>query len=53
MKKDEAEPPKGHDDQKPDESRKRRGARAPHRAGNGLTCNEDQVEALLSEGEST
>lgn len=53
MKKDEAELPKEHNDQKPDESCKRGRARAPQRTGNGLTCNEAQVEALLSESEST
>ena len=28
-------------------------ARAPRRGDDGLTCSEAQVEALLSEGEST
>lgn len=29
------------------------GARVPRRGDDGLTCSEAQVEALLSEGEST
>jgi hypothetical protein len=53
MEKDDAELSKEHNDQKPDEASKRGGARATQRAGDGLTCNEAQVEALLSEGEST
>ncbi len=53
MKKDKIKFSNGHNDQKPDTSRKRGSARAPQRTGDGLTCNEAQVEALLSEGEST
>jgi hypothetical protein len=53
MKNDNAKFPKGHNDQKSEAVRKRGSARAPQRAGDGLTCNEAQVEALLSEGEST
>ena len=33
--------------------RKQAGARPPQTTGDGLTCNEAQVEDLLSEGEST
>lgn len=33
--------------------RKPAGLRAPRRGDDGLTCSEAQVEALLSEGEST
>lgn len=53
VKKDNAKFPKGHNDKKSDALRKRGSARAPQRDGDGLTCNEAQVEALLSEGEST
>ena len=53
MKKDNAKFPKGHTDQISDVLRKRGSARTPQRDGDGLTCNEAQVEALLSEGEST
>jgi len=53
VKKDNAESSKGHNDQKSDALRKRGSARTPQRAADGLTCNEAQVEALLSEGEST
>ena len=53
MKSDNAKSPKEHSDQKSDELRKRGSARAPQRVSDGLTCNEAQVEALLSEGEST
>jgi hypothetical protein len=53
MKKDTVETSKGHSDRKTDAARKRGSARAPQRASEGLTCNEAQVEALLSEGEST
>lgn len=53
MKKDNAECSKGRNDQKSDTSRKRGSARAQQRDADGLTCNEAQVEALLSEGEST
>jgi len=53
MKNDNAKSPKEHSDRKTDTVRKRGSARAPQRAGDGLTCSEAQVEALLSEGEST
>ena len=53
VKKDNAKPPKKGNDQKADHLRKRDSARAPQRVGDSLTCNEAQVEALLSEGEST
>jgi hypothetical protein len=53
MKNDNVKSSKGHSDGKTDTVRKRAGARAPQRASEGLTCNEAQVEALLSEGEST
>jgi hypothetical protein len=53
VQKDNAEFTKERNDQKPNLSRKRGRARAPQRAVDGLTCNEAQVEALLSEGEST
>ena len=43
----------GHNNQKSDAVRKRGSASGPQRTGDGLTCNEAQVEALLSEGEST
>ena len=36
-----------------DELPKHAGARSHTRAGNGLTCGEAQIEAILSEGEST
>ena len=36
-----------------DESLKRRGPRLPQRGVDGLTCSEAEVDALLSEGEST
>jgi len=53
VKKDKTKFSNGHNDQKSDKLRKRGSARAPQRTGDGLTCNEAQVEALLSEGEST
>ena len=53
VKKDNAKSSQGHNDQKSDKLRKRGSARAQQRDGDGLTCNEAQVEALLSEGEST
>jgi hypothetical protein len=53
VKKGNAELSKGRSDQKSDKLRKRGSARAPQRAVDGLTCSEAQVEALLSEGEST
>lgn len=53
VKKDKTELSNGHTDKKSDTVRKRGSARAPQRVSDGLTCNEAQVEALLSEGEST
>ena len=53
MKKDKAKFPKGHNDEKFDALHEESGARPPQPAGDGLTCNEAQVEDLLSEGEST
>lgn len=53
MKNDNANPLKGQSDRKADTLRKRGSARAPQRPVDGLTCSEAQVEALLSEGEST
>ena len=53
MKSDNAKSPKEHSDQKSDAARRRGSVRAPQRASDGLTCNEAQVEDLLSEGEST
>ena len=53
VKKDDAKSSKAPNDQKSDKLHKRGGARPPQPAGDGLTCNEAQVEALLSEGEST
>ena len=53
VKKDNAKPPKRHNDQKADTVQKRGGAGVAQRTGDSLTCNEAQVEALLSEGEST
>jgi hypothetical protein len=40
-------------DKKSGTARKQAGPRAPQRPGDTLTCSEAQVEALLSEGEST
>ena len=36
-----------------DKSLKRVGSRLPARGATGLTCSEAQVDAILSEGEST
>jgi hypothetical protein len=36
-----------------DKSLKRAGSRSHVRRGDGLTCSEPQVDAILSEGEST
>ena len=36
-----------------DELPKHTGARSRTRSGDGLTCSEAQIEAILSEGEST
>lgn len=52
MKKNKADFPKGHINRQSDKLRKRASARTPQPASEGLTCNEAQVEALLSEGES-
>lgn len=53
MKEENVKSAKGHSDQKSGTVRKRGSARTSQRASDGLTCNEAQVEALLSEGEST
>lgn len=53
VKKDTAKFPKGHNDEKFNKGRKQSSARVSQPAGDGLTCNEAQVEDLLSEGEST
>ncbi len=53
MKKNKAGFLKGHSDRQSAKSRKRVGARTAQGADDGLTCSEAQVEALLSEGEST
>ncbi len=53
MKKSKTKPAEGRNEQPSDNPRRRAGAREPQPAGDGLTCNEAQVEALLSEGEST
>ncbi len=46
----EAEQPKDHLFNK---SLKRAGSRSPRRGVEGLTCSEAEVDALLSDGEST
>jgi len=53
MKKNPASVLKGRADGKSGTVRKPVSARAPWRGDDGLTCSEAQVEALLSEGEST
>ncbi len=53
MKKNPASVLKRRADGKSGTVRKPAGARAPRRGDDGLTCSEAQVEALLSEGEST
>jgi hypothetical protein len=53
MKKDAARVPREHRKAKSGGSGKPAEAGAPPPAGDGLTCNEAQVEELLSEGEST
>ena len=53
MKKDKADFPKRHSNRQSAKSRRRVSAGAAQGADDGLTCSEAQVEALLSEGEST
>lgn len=54
MKKNTTKPAEGRrQDQPSDALLKRTGPRPPQRPGDTLTCNEAQVEDLLSEGEST
>ena len=53
MKKNPAGVSKGRTAEKSGKVRKPSGARVPRRGEDGLTCSEAQVEALLSEGEST
>jgi hypothetical protein len=53
MKKDKTKLPRRRSDGKPAPSRKPGDAHPPQPAGDGLTCNEAQVEDLLAEGEST
>jgi hypothetical protein len=53
MKKNPVSVSKGRADESRVTLRKPAGARAPRRGDDGLTCSEAQVEALLSEGEST
>jgi hypothetical protein len=53
VKKSKAGLPKGHTDEKVDEERKPNRAHTPQRGGDGLTCNEAEMEGILSEGEST
>ena len=53
MKKNPAGVTKGRTDEQRGTVRKPGGVRAPRRGDDGLTCSEAQVEALLSEGEST
>jgi hypothetical protein len=52
VKKDNTKSPTGRNDQKSDTIRKQT-ARAPQPASVRLTCNEAQLDALMSEGEST
>ena len=53
MKKNPAGVSTRHADEPRGAVRKPAGTRAPRRGDDGLTCSEAQVEALLSEGEST
>ncbi|HYM38502.1 MAG TPA: hypothetical protein VES96_08870 [Nitrospiraceae bacterium] len=53
MKKDKTDFPKRHSNRQSAKSRRRVSAGAAQGADDGLTCSEAQVEALLSEGEST
>ncbi|HEX9743588.1 MAG TPA: hypothetical protein VGA17_12450 [Nitrospiraceae bacterium] len=53
MKKNPASVSKGRTVEKFGTVPKPDGARVPRRGDDGLTCSEAQVEALLSEGEST
>ena len=52
VKKDNTKSPTGRNDKKSDTFRKQT-ARAPQPASVRLTCNEAQLDALMSEGEST
>jgi hypothetical protein len=53
VKKNRAKPAKRRDDERSDALRKQDSACARQPVGDSLTCNEAQVEDLLSEGEST
>jgi len=53
MKKNKIKPAEGQKDRPSDAVRKWTAPRPPQRPGDTLTCNEAQVEDLLSEGEST
>ncbi len=53
MKKNQIKPAEGHKGRPSDAVRKRTDPRPPQRPGDTLTCNEAQIEELLSEGEST
>jgi hypothetical protein len=53
MKKDNEKSQKGCNDQKSDTLRKWGSARVPQPISARLTCSETQLEALMSEGEST
>jgi hypothetical protein len=52
VKKDNTKSPTGRNDQKSDTFRKQ-ASRAPQPTSVRLTCNEAQLDALMSEGEST
>jgi hypothetical protein len=52
VKKDNPKSPTGRNDQKSDTFRKQ-AARAPQPTSVRLTCNEAQLDALMSDGEST
>ncbi len=53
VKKNKIKPITEHNDRQSDAVRKQGVARLPQPAGDGLTCNETQVEDILAEGEST
>ncbi len=53
MKKNQIKPAARHADLPSDAVRKQTAPRPPQRPGDTLTCNEAQIEELLSEGEST
>jgi hypothetical protein len=53
VKKHKIKPAEGGKDRPSVALRKQAGPRPPQRPGDTLTCNEAQVEDLLSEGEST